>query len=86
MVMAPGATLAGSNGATVSQVTCGPNGVFEASGLVRGAYYAAAFDHVVGAELTDANFLRTLAASAVTVQIDEGATADVRLSLNRWPE
>jgi hypothetical protein len=53
---------------------------------VRGAYYAAAFDHVVGAELTDANSLRTLAASAVTVQIDEGATADVRLSLNRWPE
>ena len=63
-----------------------PNGVFEASGLVRGAYYAAAFDHVVGAELTDANSLRTLAASAVSVQIDEGSTTAVQLPLNGWPE
>jgi hypothetical protein len=71
---------------TVNQVTCGPNGTFEASGLLPGTYYAAAFDHVVGAELADAAFLRTLAASAVPVQVDDGATSAVQLSVNRWPE
>ena len=75
-----------ANGPTViNTIKCGSNGNFE-SPVQPGDYYLLAVDRVDTHATADAAFLGKLIASATSVSVSEGATAQVQLPLTPWPQ
>jgi hypothetical protein len=63
----------------------GSDGAFQIPGLPPGDYSMVAFDRL-GTEQGSSVRVSTVLAAATRVRVDEGATATVQLTVNRWPE
>jgi protocatechuate 3,4-dioxygenase beta subunit len=69
----------------VIAVDCAADGSFQIPGMPPGAYSIAAYDRVndrIGSRISVA----TMLAPASRVRVEEGATATIQLSVNRWPD
>jgi protocatechuate 3,4-dioxygenase beta subunit len=66
-------------------IQAGSDGAFQIPGLPPGDYSIVAFDRL-GTEQGSSVRVSTMLAAATRVRVDEGASASVQLTLNRWPE
>jgi hypothetical protein len=67
-------------------VVCKPDGTFEATRLVPGAYYVAAFHGLDFEGLRDPEVLRRTLAAETKVQVASDSFVELQLKTAQWPE